>query len=229
VLSPIRRLLRPCYNAAIRGLEGRNQIVVSMGGPHRVKLLDHIRDIRRERNLCMATQEAYFLAMGVSRTARVPGALAEVGVFQGASAKLICEVKGDRELYLFDTFEGLPDVEKCDSADFHAAQFAYSETSVREYLANYPNVQIFKGLFPQSGTSIVGKRFSFVHLDVDLYKATLASLEFFYPRLSVGALLVSHDYLASGVRQAFDEFFDDKPEPVLELLGSQCVIVKATS
>ena len=37
------------------------------------------------------------------------GAFAEVGVFRGASAKMICEAKGQTPLYLFDTFEGLPD------------------------------------------------------------------------------------------------------------------------
>ena len=35
--------------------------------------------------------------------------MAEVGVYQGVSAKLICEAKGDKELHVFDTFEGLPD------------------------------------------------------------------------------------------------------------------------
>jgi len=226
VLSPVRRLLRPCYDAAVRGLERRYQILVPLGQGQRIEVLDRIHDIRQERNLCMATQEAFFLAMAVARTAKVPGALAEIGVFQGASAKLICEGKGDRELFLFDTFEGLPEVEACDSTDFTKGQFAYSEASVREYLAGYPNVEVYKGLFPQSGAAIAGKQFSFVHLDVDLYNSTLASLGFFYPRLSPGAILLSHDYLASGVRQAFDEFFADKPEPVLELIGSQCAIVK---
>src|SRR3989344_1798212 len=37
------------------------------------------------------------------------GVFAEVGVFRGASAKIICESKGRTPLHLFDTFEGLPD------------------------------------------------------------------------------------------------------------------------
>src|SRR3989344_3046104 len=42
------------------------------------------------------------------------GAYAEVGVFRGASAKLICEAKGQNELHLFDTFSGLPKVGQTD-------------------------------------------------------------------------------------------------------------------
>ena len=47
--------------------------------------------------------------------------MAEVGVYQGVSAKLICEAKGDKELHLFDTFEGLPDPERHRRAALQAA------------------------------------------------------------------------------------------------------------
>jgi hypothetical protein len=71
------------------------------------------------------------------------------------------------------------------------------------------------------------KQFSFVNLDVDLYESTLASLEFFYPRLAKGAILISHDYsTCEGVKRAFDEFFNSRPEPVIALCGSQCLIVR---
>jgi hypothetical protein len=42
-----------------------------------------------------------------------------------------------------------------------------------------------------------------------------------------GGVLISHDYTsAAGVRKAFDEFFNEKREPIIELPGSQCLIVK---
>ena len=69
--------------------------------------------------------------------------------------------------------------------------------------------------------------FSFVHMDVDLYESTKSCLDFFYPRMSRGGVIISHDYLGSiGVKTAFDEYFKDKPEPVLEVTDSQCLIVK---
>jgi hypothetical protein len=70
-------------------------------------------------------------------------------------------------------------------------------------------------------------RYSFVNLDVDLYESTFDSLDFFYPRLERGAILISHDYSTSAaVKKAFDDFFKLKPEPVIRLCGSQCLIVK---
>ncbi len=57
-----------------------------------------------------------------------------------------------------------------------------------------------------------GKKFSFVHLDVDTYKSTLDCLAFFYGRMSRGEILISQDYhAATGVRIAVDEFFRINP------------------
>jgi O-methyltransferase len=64
-----------------------------------------------------------------------------------------------------------------------------------------------------------GDRFATVHLDCDLYKPTAAGLAYFYPRFSVGGLLILRDYSSdhwSGCAQAIDAFLKDKPErPVL--------------
>jgi hypothetical protein len=71
------------------------------------------------------------------------------------------------------------------------------------------------------------KVFSLVNLDVDCYESTKKSLEFFYPRMSRGGIIISHDYItAPGVKKAFDDFFEGKTEPVLETAGSQCLVVK---
>jgi len=65
-----------------------------------------------------------------------------------------------------------------------------------------------------------------VHIDVDLFEATLASLVFFYPKMNKAGIIISHDYDEPGVRKAFDDFFADKPEPVIEMSGCQCLVVK---
>jgi hypothetical protein len=47
--------------------------------------------------------------------------------------------------------------------------------------------------------------------------------------MSTGGIIIAHDYghlISAGVRKAIDEFFADKPEPVIELCGSQCLVVK---
>ncbi len=99
---------------------------------------------------------------------------------------------------------------------------------MREYLSAYPNVTFHKGLFPaETGPDVADKRFSFVNLDVDTYASTRDSLEFFYPRLMPGGILLSHDYAqAEGVRKAFEEVIGPKPESIIELPESQCMFVK---
>lgn len=64
------------------------------------------------------------------------------------------------------------------------------------------------------------RKFSFVHIDVDLAEPTLASLAFFYPRMQAGGIIVCDDYGIStcvGATRAIDEFLTDKPERMVSL------------
>jgi O-methyltransferase len=97
---------------------------------------------------------------------------------------------------------------------------------VKQKLKKYPNVHIYKGIFPETGVSLKNKKFAFVHLDVDIYKSTKNCLEFFYDKLPKGGIIISHDYHAKGVRKAFDEFFKNKNEQIIQLPLSQCMIIK---
>ena len=166
--------------------------------------------------------------MAVRNTAKIPGDIAEVGVYYGGSAAIICEAKKNKILHLYDTFRGLPEVSFKDSIQFKKGQYNATLDMVKKSLGAYKNVLFNKGVFPQSALNFPSNvKFSFVHLDVDIYSSTKTSLEFFYPRMSKGGVIISHDYISSdGVGQAFDEFFKNKPEPIIELSGSQCLIVK---
>ncbi len=79
----------------------------------------------------------------------------------------------------------------------------------------------------QAGAGGITSVTIFVNLDVDTYASTRDSLEFFYPRLLPGGILMSHDYAqAEGVREAFDEVLRSKPESIIELPESQCMFIK---
>jgi O-methyltransferase len=204
----------------------RYYILARYGTQHRKKLMDYVTSVKRERTLLLSHGEACQLISALTATEKIPGDVAEVGVAYGASAKLIADHSVNRALHLFDTFEGLPEVTRRDNQKFCRGDFRGSLDSVQQYLGN-SSVLYYKGVFPATAEPVKDKKFSFVHLDVDLYESTLAGLQFFYPRLSVGGILVSHDYLSSeGVTTAFSEFFADKPEPVIELTGYQCMVVK---
>jgi hypothetical protein len=184
--------------------------------------------IRSETELLIEDIEAYHIYMAVRSTQKVPGDIAEVGVYMGGSAKIICSAKGDKTLHLFDTFEGLPQVDEIDMVwPFYEGKFAASFDDVKEYLKSDSRVHFYKGIFPETGGPVRDTMFSMVNLDVDCYESTKQALEFFYTRMSRGGIILSHDYINTpGVRKAFDDFFEGKPEPVLETAGSQCLVVK---
>lgn len=189
-----------------------------------IKLL---KRARRTRKSLMSANETWIVHACARAQSRRPGAMAEVGVYQGVSAKLICEVKGDKEFQLFDTFEGLPERTTSDRNVHRTGQYATSVESVAEFLAGYPNVHFHKGLFPDSTAGLEDKPYCFVHLDVDLYESTLAGLEYFYPKMVPGGMILSHDYsILAGVRKAFDEFLADKPEGLIEMPTTQCAMTK---
>ena len=177
-------------------------------------------------------EERYSLWALTRAVGERPGALAEVGVYRGGSAKFICGAKGDAPLHLFDTFAGMPPVDPARDGAFREGD--YRDTGmeqVRRYLAEFPNVHFHAGVFPASAV-VVEKTmatFKFVHVDVDLYSSTLATLGWFYPRMERGGLIVTHDYsdvTVPGVKRAFDEFFRDKPETVVPLWFTQAVVTK---
>src|SRR5215468_3733502 len=87
-------------------IESNGAVVVSYDDPDRKKIIDLIRQIKREHWMLVFDNEAYQIFMAVKRTERINGDLAEVGVYQGGTAKLIREANGNKVLHLFDTFQG---------------------------------------------------------------------------------------------------------------------------
>ena len=78
-------------------------------------------------------------------------------------------------------------------------QFVSNDEFVKnEVLKDFKFVEIFKGWIPEKFNKVKDKKFSFVHIDVDLYEPTLQSLEFFFPRLIEGGIIVCDDYNSFG-------------------------------
>lgn len=189
--------------------------------------LNVLRAARRGRRALCTPFESFLVHSIAKAQSKRPGDLAEVGVYEGATARLICEAKGDRTLHLFDTFQGLPKPADFESNIHHEGQFACGIDTVRRHLRDHPNVNLYQGVFPTTAGPIKDRTFSFVHFDVDLYEGTLRCLEFFYPRMIPAGIMLSHDYsILAGVKKAVHQFLADKPEEVIELPTTQCMIVK---
>lgn len=151
----------------------------------------------------------YNLVDYCKETQFIPGSIAEIGVYKGGTARLLCEYT-QKHVYLFDTFTGLPQVDK--SVDLHNTG-DFSDTSalhVSEVLEPYTNYSMYKGIFPKQNSEIVKDLgFSLVHLDVDIYDSVKQCLEFFTPRMTKGGIIVLDDYNAPtcpGAKVAADEY-----------------------
>lgn len=191
------------------------------------EIVELLQEIRREDRSLLSAFEQYLIYSTARAQSKLPGAMAEVGVYRGASAKLICRAKGDKLLRLFDTYEGLPEASQEDRGVHKKNQYACSVDDVRAYVNGFENVHLHKGLFPDSTEGVEENEYCFCHFDVDLYAGTKACLEYFYPRMVPGGIMISHDYgLLAGVEQAFDEFFVDKPEGIIDMPTTQCMVVK---
>jgi O-methyltransferase len=192
---------------------------------------DLFMQIYEEGKAVLSMREMYNIYRLVKQTSKIEGDIAEVGVYKGGSAKIISEAKGNKKLHLFDTFGGMPETDA--SIDQHN-KGDFSDTSleeVKKYLSSYKDIFFHQGFFPASvaGSNCDTLKYSFVNLDVDIYESTKSGLEFFYERLNKGGVLLSHDYNAiscPGVKKAFDEFFINKPETVIDLWDSHCLVVK---
>lgn len=162
----------------------------------------------------------------------IEGDFAEVGVYKGGSAEIIAFYKNiNKNFYLFDTFEGLPQADI--NFDNYHKKNDFNETSyeeVSEGLIGYENIFIYKGIFPQDhGDKIKHNKFSLVHLDVDIYKSYMDCLNFFYPRMTDGGIIILDDYFSpncEGAKIATDTFFADKLEKPIWTTGPQVCIVK---
>ena len=217
---PVNRLDNPRH--AVLNFLGRAHIgVCNYRSPQRREVMREIRQLKKARKMLLTPLEAHQLFVAAKGAAHVPGDVAEVGVYRGASARLLQQAMPEKQLHLFDTFAGLPG----DAPGHPKGDLACPLDSVRAYVGN---AKLYPGLFPeQTGYQVAALRFSFVHLDMDLYQGTLQALAFFYPRMSAGGIILSHDYnWLPGPTDACRQFFDGKPEPLIELSGHQCLTVR---
>jgi O-methyltransferase len=157
----------------------------------------------------------------------VEGDTAECGVQTGSSSWLICKGLG-RKHHGFDSFEGLSEPVAKDGTFWKKGNLTISEQVATDNLSEF-DVTLYKGWIPDRFPEVADRKFAFVHIDVDIYQPTLDSIEFFYPRLNPGGVLVCDDYgftNCPGATAAIDEYMADKPEEPVALSSGSCFIVK---
>ena len=168
----------------------------------------------------------------------IEGAFAECGVWRGGSVLamlLTLQDLGvsDRDVYLYDTFEGMTEPGDLDSSPYdpHALETwkqaegegrrawpeffdpaTFGERQVRALLATtgYPEERLHfvRGPVEETIPATVPPRLALLRLDTDWYESTRHELEHLYPLVSAGGVLIIDDYGHwEGARRAVDEYF----------------------
>jgi len=179
------------------------------------------------------------LAQLAGAVAGLRGSTAECGVFRGVGSGMICQTLANSyqsgEYHLgFDSWDGVSQPEEADRmADgehgWQRGQLRTPLSATQDLLSVFPFCKLTQGWIPQCFVGFESQRFRLVHIDVDLRQPTWDSLEFFYPRLVSGGVIVLDDHGFTdcpGARSAAVEFFADKPEPIIEAPTGQAFVFK---
>ena len=199
------------------------------------------RDIVREvRPWTMTTMERIYALIQAVRyvsSNSIPGAMVECGVWKGGSvatiAKTLLQLQDvTRELYLFDTFQGMtqPTAKDSDYRGVTASQDLLELPShkcddapleqVKEVVfgTGYPRekVHFVPGRVEETIPASAPNSIALLRLDTDWYESTRHELVHLFPRLSKGGVLIVDDYGHwKGSRQACDEYFAQSCIPIL--------------
>lgn len=169
----------------------------------------------------------------LAKSLKLKGEVWECGVYAGGSALRMAESMRRlgyyRTLRLFDSFTGIKSSGPMDS---HRNE-DYADVdldSVRALFLPFKNVVIYKGVIPEVFDKSLNSKICFAHVDVDVYASTKGCLEFIWPNVSNGGIIVVDDYFApqcAGCKMAVDEFLEANRNASMSAgLFPQCILDK---
>ena len=169
-------------------------------------------------------------------TNQIEGDVVECGVWRGgsmfaAARSLLHFGDWSRRLWLYDTFEGMsipterdvdmsgvPARELLINDDIHDPKGVWCLSTLEEVKKHleescYPEKQIcyIEGKVEQTLPETTPEKISILRLDTDWYESTRCELEYLFPLLSSGGILIIDDYGHwQGCRKAVNEYFSSR-------------------
>ncbi len=188
------------------------------------------------RHTLVDKYKCYELWQLVGETEKLKGGLIEVGVWRGGSGVLIARkarLSGIKnQVYLCDTFKGVVKAGEND-AKYSGGEHADTSIEIIEKLAadlRLDNIKIVTGTFPEEiNGAIADQAFRFCHIDVDVYQSAKDALEWLWPKLVVGGVMVFDDYGfqgCNGVTRLINEGRRKKDRITIHNLNGHAVLIK---
>jgi len=174
----------------------------------------------------------------------IQGNIIECGVWRGGMIAAMAELLGnDRKYYLFDSFEGLPEVQEIDGEaakkwqgnkedpmyfDNCKAEIGYAEKAMK--LAGVVNYQLVQGWFSETLPKFnVNEEIAILRLDGDWYDSIIQCLNYLYPAVAKGGLIILDDYYVwDGCSRAVHDYLGSHnlSDKIYQLDYNNCYIVK---
>lgn len=138
-----------------------------------------------------------------THAAKLPGDFVECGTNTGIMSLAICKYLDfnatGKTFWLFDTFEGAP-LEQLIEDEWQAGRdktknqyFPCYELAVKNF-SPYANAKLVKGIVPDTFAQVEIDAVSYLCVDMNIVYPEVVALEFFWPRLVKGAVVVLDDY-----------------------------------
>jgi len=149
---------------------------------------------------------AHVILWAIESVKALPGDFAECGVNRGGLSRAIVEhpswAAANRRFYLLDTFQGFDPRFLPEDIDHWRYPDVYAE--VVSTFSKFPGVEIVRGAVPDTLNEVKSNQFAFVHIDMNAAVPEVAALEFFWPKIVSGGILILDDYGFPGHQEQLD-------------------------
>lgn len=181
---------------------------------------------------------AHVCRWAASHALHLPGDLVECGVNTGFLSAMICEYinfnNTDKSFWLFDTFAGIPleqlnDAEKRLGREERNASYPDCWEIVQKNFSPFPKAYLVRGKVPDTLATVPIAQVAYLSLDMNIALPERAAIEFFWPLLVPGAMIVLDDYgwnTHESQKETLDEFARAAGVAILTLPTGQGLLIK---
>src|SRR4051794_6866027 len=234
--NAIRKILQR-FNYDIVKLDQNNTRVPGDFEPLHKTIFEKVKN-----NTMTSAERIYSLVEAVKYIERnnIAGNIVECGVWKGGSMMAVAETlkylnSTNRELYLYDTYEGMSEPTEHDKTWYgESASTLLSDADKEKNLVwaysaldtvkkgmgstNYPTdkIKYVKGKVEETIPVTMPESIALLRLDTDWYESTAHELIHLFPLLKKGGVLILDDYGHwQGARKAVDEYIEQNKIQIL--------------
>lgn len=170
---------------------------------------------------------------------RLPGDFVECGTNTGIMSLAVCEYVNfnevDKDFWLFDTYAGIPE-DMVSESEMELGRLAENrmypdcyEKALRNF-SPFPRAHLVRGRVPETLSTVSIADVSYLCIDMNIEQPEREALEYFWPKLVSGAVVVFDDYAWTpyqAQKRSHDTFASRQGVEILTLPTGQGLLIKS--